>query len=234
METKACVRCKAEKVLSQYFKDKNTKDGFARNCKECFKEMHRKWYVKNKEKKIAYLKERNSNLSEDEKLKAKQTNDKYYQDNRDKILAKRKGWTQREEVREQIRDYQNEKRKKDVLYALAQNIRGSIGRALKLNKYSKKSRTYKILGCSFDELKVHLEKRFVGEMSWVNRGDWHIDHIIPSSSAKKEAELIALNYYINLQPMWKSENLSKGNNYDSEEKRKYLDWYSVNVKKIDS
>jgi hypothetical protein len=49
-------------------------------------------------------------------------------------------------------------------------------------------------------------------MNWDNysfRG-WHIDHIIPLTSAKNEEELIKLCHYTNLQPLWAKDNLSKG------------------------
>jgi hypothetical protein len=39
---------------------------------------------------------------------------------------------------------------------------------------------------------------------------WHIDHITPLSLATTEEELYKLNHYINLQPLWASENQSKG------------------------
>lgn len=47
-------------------------------------------------------------------------------------------------------------------------------------------------------------------MTWENRGEWHIDHIIPLASASTEEELLALCHYTNLQPLWAFDNLSKG------------------------
>ena len=54
-------------------------------------------------------------------------------------------------------------------------------------------------------------------MSWDNAGEWHIDHIIPDSwfnyksiEDQQFKDCWALN---NLQPMWKLENISKGNRY---------------------
>ena len=46
-------------------------------------------------------------------------------------------------------------------------------------------------------------------MNWDNHGEWHIDHIIPLSSANTEEELIKLCHYTNLQPLWAEDNLSK-------------------------
>ena len=47
-------------------------------------------------------------------------------------------------------------------------------------------------------------------MTWNNRSEWHIDHIIPLSSAKTEEELYKLFHYTNLQPLWAKDNLIKG------------------------
>ena len=48
-------------------------------------------------------------------------------------------------------------------------------------------------------------------MNWENRNLWHVDHIIPLSSAKTEEELVKLCHYTNLQPLWAEDNLKKSN-----------------------
>ena len=49
-------------------------------------------------------------------------------------------------------------------------------------------------------------------MSWSNHGKWHLDHIIPISSARTKEEAIKLNHYSNFQPLWAIDNLVKHNN----------------------
>jgi hypothetical protein len=68
------------------------------------------------------------------------------------------------------------------------------------------------LGCSYQDFIIYLEQKFTDGMSWKNYGlyGWHIDHIIPLSSAKNEIDLEKLCHHTNLQPLWAKDNLSKG------------------------
>lgn len=44
-------------------------------------------------------------------------------------------------------------------------------------------------------------------MSIFDRFKWHIDHIIPVDYAKSDRDLLYLNHYLNLSPMWASDNI---------------------------
>jgi hypothetical protein len=97
----------------------------------------------------------------------------------------------------------------DALFAMRCRMRARITKAIRDQGYSKQSKTLEMLGCSWGELMIFLSSKFVDGMSWDNRHLWHIDHIIPLASATSEEELIKLNYYTNLQPLWAADNLRK-------------------------
>uniref|UniRef100_A0A0G4H5X1 Uncharacterized protein n=1 Tax=Chromera velia CCMP2878 TaxID=1169474 RepID=A0A0G4H5X1_9ALVE len=88
---------------------------------------------------------------------------------------------------------------------------------------SASKRTHEYLGCSFPDLKPHLEKDdFHGNpgMSWENYGSlWHVDHIVPimfvgADGRKPDMEtLVSRLHFSNLWPMWLGENLRKGNRF---------------------
>lgn len=89
-------------------------------------------------------------------------------------------------------------------------IRKRIWAVLKTNK--KSFATEKLLGCSIEQLKQHLENRFKKGMNWANYGKWEIDHIRPCASfdLSKTEEQLKCFHYSNLRPLWKHENRRKG------------------------
>jgi hypothetical protein len=83
----------------------------------------------------------------------------------------------------------------------------------KSNNIYKTNKTFEIVGCTPQQLKEHIQLQFKDNMSWENYGyyGWHIDHIIPLSSANTEKELYKLCHFTNLQPLWAEDNLKKSN-----------------------
>lgn len=125
--------------------------------------------------------------------------------------AAQKRWKKRnpECGRERKRERQKHRRATDPTYALRGRMRNRIQDALKSKGLWKRVGTTSIIGCSWKELREYVESLFSPEMTWNNRGQWHIDHIVPLALAKTEQDVIELNHYSNLRPMWKHDNLRK-------------------------
>ena len=81
---------------------------------------------------------------------------------------------------------------------------------MKTKKITSKNKTFDFVGCEPKMLIKHIEEQFKDGINWDNYGRWHIDHIIPLSSAKTEEELYKLCHFTNLQPMWALDNIKKG------------------------
>lgn len=123
----------------------------------------------------------------------------YYQANKEKIKARTKA-----------RHYN--KRKTDVLYNLIDTLRNRTFHATRRKFWRKTTKFYDYIGCTLEELKIHLESQFQPGMTWDNHTSdgWHIDHKISLASAKTSEELYKLCHYSNLQPLWAIDNKRKG------------------------
>jgi hypothetical protein len=110
------------------------------------------------------------------------------------------------------REWRRHKRNTDVQFKLQVNLRKRLYMAVKKN--AKSGSAVRMLGCSIEFLKMHLESQFDDRMSWGNWSldGWHIDHIYPLSSAdlRDPIECAAALNWQNLRPVWGKENTSKG------------------------
>lgn len=161
---------------------------------EKFRAIGRDYHSKNKEKHNAQCREYYSKNSE--KVRAK--NRRYYKNNSEKL-------------NENNRIYLNERYKSDYEFNLIVRLRARTRMALKTKGVCKTKPTLSYLGCSSIELQKHLEAQFLEGMTWENKHLWHIDHIIPISSGNNEEEILKLNHYTNLRPMWAEDNIRKSN-----------------------
>lgn len=136
----------------------------------------------------------------------------YWMTNKIELTLKNKQWKNdnKEYIRSYFKNYYKERRLKDHLFALKSRYRVRITDIFRRMGFTKKAKSLEMLGCDWDTLKQFIESKFVEGMSWENRDQWHIDHVIPLASAKTEECLIELCHYSNLQPLWASENMSKG------------------------
>lgn len=132
----------------------------------------------------------------------------------DKAKKRKLEYNKTERMRKWRNEWQKNRINNDPLYAMRRRISTLIGMKISAMGYSKTSKVSEILGCSWDEFMSHIERQFYNGMSWDNRDKWHIDHIIPASSASSEREIISLSHYTNLRPLWEKENLAKSDRLD--------------------
>lgn len=175
-----------------------------KQCPTCLKIAKQNWALKNQKHKKQYLKTWNVENKSHVQAQVKA----YRQAHPEKVKLRAKHYYAKR--REKINEYKKLKRKTDVNYRLAYYLRNRLNWALK--KAVKGGSAVKDLGCTVSELKQHLESKFQSGMSWENHGKWHIDHIVPISSAdlSNRDELLKVCHYTNLQPLWAADNIRKG------------------------
>ena len=193
-------------------------------------EKSRLWYIKNKDRKLKKNKEYYYTHLKQQKLhrevnkeKLKQNSKEWYQNNKSRQAKRMKEWYKinRDKVRKQHKDYyqnnkeqiekqRNKRLKTDIKFRIRKNLKTRLYQILKGN--SKSVSILKIIGCSIEFLKNHLETNFTNGMSFSNYGKWHVDHIKPCASfdLSKPKEQRKCFHYTNLQPLWAIDNLQKG------------------------
>jgi len=160
---KTCSKCRAVKSRSDFNKDQHAEDDLRHACRECNKKAYKKWYSseEGKAKKQAYDKSR-------DKVYIKAKNGRWRSENPERHRQNVKQW--REANPEKVREYElnrgsraewyREKRRTDMNYRIAQNLRGRLRQAIRSQLQGscvKKGSAVEHLGCSMDELISHEE-----------------------------------------------------------------------------
>jgi transposase-like protein len=218
MEVKFCNKCSTKKSLFEFGKSNRSKDGLQSKCKECDKDYRNK----NKSKIAKYMSEYNIK-NRDLLVKKKR---QYRIENIDEIRRRDRLWSikNKEKVRANQEKQWSLNRKKyyakavercklrrssDDIYYLKGKISHRVRMAMKGIGLRKGSATSEMIGCTWEEFHLHIERQFQKGMTWKNRNLWHIDHIIPLATATCEDDIIRLNHFTNLRPLWAEDNLRK-------------------------
>jgi len=170
------------------------------NNKEAEKAYSRQWGKENPQKKKQmfrtwYLKNREENIKRSREWQA--------QNPEKSRLLKKADWNRR---------YANPKNR------LSFCVSGAVRRSLK-GKTKDGIHWEPLVGYSIAELRRHLERRFKDGMTWENYGSaWHLDHIIPVAvfnfETPEDIDFKRCWALKNLQPLWASDNMSKGAKID--------------------
>jgi hypothetical protein len=111
--------------------------------------------------------------------------------------------------------YQKNRRKTDISFKIAGNLRNRFKFALKEHLRGKRVSPVKDLGCSMAFFIKHLEAKWLPGMSWDNYGlgnnRWNLDHIkeLCKFDLTKKSERKKAVHYTNLQPLWHVDNIKK-------------------------
>lgn len=196
---KTCYKCKKEKPLSDFCKDRSSKDGLNSKCKSC----RRKYYLENRERILALANKWNADHKELVCKRASQ----WQKVNREATRAASRKWDQKNKLR--MNAYNRKKWQEDVQFRLRNNLRRRITKAIQ----RKREPTLNYLGCSLEFYMDYLASNFDEKMSWENYGSyWEIDHIIPLNEFNllDPEQLEVAFHYSNTQPLTCSDNRSKG------------------------
>jgi superfamily II DNA helicase RecQ len=208
MLKKICSNCKIEKNITEFGKHKLHFDGLQSQCKDCKKNTDKQYYLKNRQKLIKKIKDWQNQHKPERKIYMQ----KYQQENKEiiKINQHNKYLKNKSKIREWSREYIRNKSHKNINFRIQRYLSNRIYYALK--GICKSERTIKLLGCSVEFLKQHLQKKFTTGMSFNNYGKWHIDHIKPCAKfdLSRLSEQRKCFNYTNLQPLWAIDNIKKG------------------------
>ncbi len=170
-------------------------------------------YAENPEKAAAYQK----GYRAGRRALFRARNRAYRAENREKILEKQRA--RYREAPEKFLQKQRARYSQDPAFRLVYCVRRRISNAIRECRAGtrKAGTSIKLLGCSFAELKAHVEQQFLPGMSWENHNKtgWHLDHKRPCASfdLTQPEQQRQCFHYTNLQPLWAEDNLAKGDKW---------------------
>lgn len=142
----------------------------------------------------------------------------YYEAHKEQEIARSKEYRRahKKEINKRNYEYVKTRLKKDPLYKVTRYLRSRVHN---VTKGQKSAHTMELMGCSVEEFKLYLQAKFTKGMHWNNYGKWHIDHIRPCSSFNllDPEEQKKCFHYINLQPLWASDNLKKSDTWEEKQ-----------------
>ena len=219
-DKKVCSMCKDEKYITEFCKNKRTKDGFHYRCKNCCSQWKKQWHFKNPDKvrksheqyakkNPEKIKERNrcrhlKNKDRDNQRNKQQRDENpgymklWRKNNPDKVKASRQKYTKT--IRSTVTGHLNHKMGSSIRKALGSNKAGRHWEAL--------------VGYTLEQLQSSLESKFTYLMDWERMGEWDIDHYFCKSRLifdnAEDPTFKFLWSLENLQPLWHLDNMLKG------------------------
>jgi hypothetical protein len=225
MTSKECTKCHVTKELTEFYVRNDTKNGYTSHCKVCVQARHNARKVEpvqegskvctrcNTEKHVSefgamanafdglkpHCKNCHAGIQLDYVDKNRETvNARHRANNKKYILSTKK------------------RRQEDPAFRIRCNLSKRVSSALKAAGTKKSEKTKELIGCSIEDLRAHLESKFVEGMTWEKYGEWHLDHIRPcvTFNLVDIEEQRKCFHWTNLQPLWAIDNLRKSSRWE--------------------
>lgn len=230
---KKCAHCGENKLIQDFY----SKDEYCKECRNQYypKKKYVPKYPNNKQRKINRLVDETiANLRQlykdydgtDVEFIERITEEGYDKWKEELIQADKEG----QEADRLFDLYMGlEPKQKTELQIFKTHVRQNLIKSLKAHQTKKSNKTIEIIGCSFEELKGHLEKTWFKNYGTEYHGEEvHIDHILPLASAKTEEEVFKLCYWTNLQYLLPHDNFTKHDKMPEELEKEH---FYENIKK---
>ncbi len=208
---KTCAECHETKGIEDFYTDKGKP---VARCKECKQKTMYKWRECNREK----CKEatRLWRLANPEKHKLSVST--WHKENRDRYKEYFREWAKNNPDKMAMYGANaHKKRASDPKLKLSSNISCLVYYSLGKNKAN--LHWEKLVGFTVEQLVKHIEKQFLPGMSWENRSEWHIDHIIPVSAFNfekpEDTDFKKCWSLKNLRPLWAEDNMKKNDKLEN-------------------
>lgn len=239
-EGKWCGKCKQYIDVTNFCKAK-TWDGLRSTCNDCLHADR----VANKAKITEY----NKKNWQKTMARQKETNKKWRSENKEYIAEKHKEWRAvngkefdkktwqkrkndpeyKAKYNAYRREYDKMKRKTDPCFKIKTNFMRRLREVI--HSGGRALHTSELLGCTVEKFKEHLESQFDEKMSWENYSNtgWHIDHIVPCAyfDLTRKSHQRRCFHYINMQPMWSTENITKSDTLTEQGEYTWLELHTM-------
>jgi hypothetical protein len=139
MKTKICTKCGIEKKLSEFYNNKKGKLGKQAHCKLCDNLTSKKYYILN------------TNQIKQKTKEYREANLEYYKDYNKEYRENPKNKSKRNKQQKFRYDT-------DINFKITITLRNRIWDVL--NRKPKNKKTLELLGCSIEQLKIHLKSQF--------------------------------------------------------------------------
>lgn len=205
--TKLCPKCRETKLAEDFNKHKSNRYGLDCYCKACKK--------KHRDSKRDYYLAKAKVYQKANKQRIKEVKRKRYLKKREQILAKVNEYRlkNREKINKARQKNERKRYYSDPVFKTAFKLRRRINIALRNHEQGTRSKTLQSVGLkSWRCLYEHLKNTAIRNYGYFDSEiGYHVDHIIPLSSAKTPEEVIQLNHYMNLQFLTAQDNFKKSN-----------------------